>query len=210
MNTKQLIIYIFICMVATAQCLAQAPLILPETSQFAEVKQRLGYTDITVTYHSPHVNNRKIWGGLVPYGQVWRAGANENTLISFTDDVSINGNPLPAGTYGLHMIPNMNEWVIIFSKDHTSWGSYFYSKDSDALRVTAKPASGKMQEWLDYTFTDRSAASSNVTMAWEKVRVSFKVSVDGTVSHSGISGNSSKISLALRGMAGKRLPTTAS
>src|ERR1700684_2006370 len=106
---------------------------LPRLSQRAQLTQRVGLTDITVIYHAPLAGGRELFGKTVPYGQMWRAGANENTTISFTDDVSIDGNSLPAGTYGLHMIPNIDEWVIIFSKDHTSWGSYFYKQTEDAL-----------------------------------------------------------------------------
>lgn len=93
---------------------------LPRQSQRAQVAQRIGITDITISYHRPLVNDRKIWGGLVPYGTVWRAGANENTTITFSDPVLIEGKPLDKGTYGLHMIPNAAEWTIIFSKNSTS------------------------------------------------------------------------------------------
>ena len=83
----------------------------------------------------------RVWGGVVPYGQVWRAGANENTTIKFTDPVTIEGKPLPKGTYGLHMIPGENEWTVIFSNNSTSWGSFTYDQAEDALRVTVKPQS---------------------------------------------------------------------
>src|SRR5258706_15751619 len=96
---------------------------IPRASQKAMVMQRIGLTDITIAYHSPLVKERKVWGELVPYNEVWRAGANENTTISFTSDVLAEGKALPAGTYGLHMIPAENEWTIIFSKNSTSWGS---------------------------------------------------------------------------------------
>lgn len=161
-----------------ANATAQPTLDLPQTSQRAEVKQRIGYTDVSIVYHSPAVNNRKIWGTLVPYGRVWRAGANENTTISFTDDVTINGSALPAGTYGLHMIPEESEWTIIFSRNHTSWGSFFYNKDEDALRVKARPETHENVEWLDYTFTDRQAATARVALSWEKLRIAFTVGVD--------------------------------
>ena len=101
---------------------------LPLQSQGAEISQRIGITDVTINYHRPLVNNRKVWGGLVPYGQVWRAGANLNTTISFSDPVVIEGKPLDKGTYGLHMIPNADEWTIIFSKNSTSWGSFTYDE----------------------------------------------------------------------------------
>src|SRR5207247_11465180 len=124
-------ISLLIAPVATALvlCLAsransQTDLDLPLASQAAQVKQRVGVTDITITYHRPLVNGRKIWGGLVPFGQVWRAGANENTTIEFSDPVSVEGQPLAKGTYGLHMIPNPDSWTVIFSKTTTGWGSY--------------------------------------------------------------------------------------
>jgi hypothetical protein len=108
---------------------------LPTLSQRAVVIQRIGLTDITIVYHEPYVGGREIWGKTVPYGKVWRAGANENTTITFADDVSIEGKPLPAGTYGLHVIPNADHWTIIFSKNSTSWGSFSYDEKEDALRV---------------------------------------------------------------------------
>ena len=178
MSTKYLTLFSFLSILFSINALAQPPLTLPEVSQKAELKQWIGLTEVDIVYHSPYVNGRKIWGELVPYDQVWRAGANENTTISFTDDVNIEGSPLPAGTYGLHMIPNENEWVIIFSKDHTSWGSFFYKEGEDVLRVKVKPQARDFQEWLDYTFTDRRASSSKVTLSWEKMKVSFTVSVD--------------------------------
>ena len=140
--------------------------------------QRLGITDVTVNYHRPLTNGRKIWGGLVPYGQVWRAGANENTTITFSDTVSIEGMPLPAGTYGLHMIPNENQWTIIFSKVSTAWGSFSYKQDEDALRVTVKPAAAEQHDALTYDFDQLQPDSAVVTMRWEKLAVPFKVSVN--------------------------------
>ncbi|HXU25889.1 MAG TPA: DUF2911 domain-containing protein [Bacteroidia bacterium] len=158
--------------------LAQPVLKLPQVSQYNEIKQTIGLTDVTIAYHSPLVNGRKIWGDLIPYGKVWRAGANDNTIITFSTDVKINGSALQAGTYGLHMIPNQDEWTVIFSKNYTSWGSFFYKQDEDALRVTTKPEAREFQEWLDYNFTDRLPASSKVTLSWEKVKASFTVEVD--------------------------------
>ena len=105
---------------------------MPDVSQAAEAKQRIALTDITVKYHRPLVNGRKIWGGLVPYGKVWRAGADENTTVEFSDAVSVEGKPLPKGVYGLHMIPNQDSWTVIFSKTNTAWGSYSYDQKEDA------------------------------------------------------------------------------
>ncbi|MGC2107911.1 MAG: DUF2911 domain-containing protein [Candidatus Korobacteraceae bacterium] len=171
---------LFSCVLLLASlCVAQSTqLDLPRPSQKALVAQRIGITDITITYHRPLVNGRKIWGGLVPYGQVWRAGANENTIISFPNDVMIEGKPLEAGVYGLHMIPNENEWTIIFSKMHSAWGSFSYKEGEDALRVTVKPQATEMHNALLYDFDQLQPDSAVVVMSWDKVAVPFKVSVN--------------------------------
>src|SRR6266705_3291593 len=140
---------------------------LPRPSQHASVTQRIGITDITINYHRPLVNGRKIWGGLVPYGQVWRAGVNENTSIAFSDPVTIEGRPLDKGAYGLHMIAGENEWTVIFSKNSTSWGSFTYNQAEDALRVTSKPQSAELHEALTYDFDQLTPNSAVVTLRWE-------------------------------------------
>ena len=150
---------------------------LPRASQHAQVVQRIGLTDITINYHRPLANGRQVWGKLVPYGQVWRAGANENTTITFTDPVTIEGQPLDKGSYGLHMIPGENEWTIIFSKDAAAWGSFSYKQDNDALRVTVKPQTTELHDALAYDFDDVKPDSTMVTMRWDKVAVPFKVQV---------------------------------
>ncbi len=151
---------------------------LPRQSQRAQISQRIGITDITISYHRPLVNDRKVWGDLVPYGKVWRAGANENTTITFSDPVQIEGKPLDKGTYGLHMIPNADEWTIIFSKNSTSWGTFTYDQAEDALRVTAKPKAADMHNALTYDFDQLQPSSAVVELEWEKIAVPFKVSVD--------------------------------
>jgi hypothetical protein len=151
---------------------------LPLQSQAARVSQTIGITDITIKYHRPLVNDRKVWGGLVPYGQVWRAGANFNTTITFSDPVQIEGKPLDKGTYGLHMIPTADEWTIIFSKNSTSWGAFTYDEKEDALRVTVKPKAADMHNALTYDFDQLKPDSAVVELEWEKVAVPFKVSVD--------------------------------
>jgi len=169
-----------LCMPATP---AQAQgVTLPQASQKATVMQRIGLTDVTIHYSSPAVNDREIWGTLVPYNEgkpfPWRAGANENTIIKFTDDVTIEGQPLKAGTYGLHMIPSEKEWTIIFSNTSTAWGSFFYNQDEDALRVQVVPAAGPFTEWLNYSFEDRQSNSAMAVLQWEKLKVGFKVGVN--------------------------------
>jgi hypothetical protein len=153
---------------------------LPRQSQHALLTQRLGITDITVNYHRPLANGRPIWGKVAPYGQVWRAGANENTTITFSDPVTIEGHTLDKGTYGLHMIPGENEWTVIFSKNATSWGSFSYKQDEDALRVTVKPQATEAHDALTYDFDELKPDSTVLTMRWAKVAVPFKVSVKVT------------------------------
>jgi len=151
---------------------------LPLQSQRAQISQRIGITDITISYHRPLVNDRKVWDALVPDGKVWRAGANENTTITFSDPVMIEGKPLDRGTYGLHMIPTAEEWTIIFSKNSTSWGSFTYDEKEDALRVTVKPKTAEMHNALTYDFDNLQKDSAVVELEWEKIAVPFKVSVD--------------------------------
>jgi len=157
---------------------SRANLDLPDVSQAAVNKQRVGLTDITVTYHRPLVNGRKIWGGLVPLGEVWRAGANENTTIEFSDPVSVEGKPLGKGIYGLHMIPTADSWTVIFSKMSSAWGSYTYKKEEDALRVEVKTRPTEMEEALEFEFEDLKPDSATVTMKWEKLAVPFKVAIN--------------------------------
>ena len=151
---------------------------LPLQSQEAEISQRIGITDVTIKYHRPLAGDRKVWGDLVPYGKVWRAGANINTTITFSDPVTIEGKPLDAGTYGLHMIPNADDWTVIFSKNSTSWGAFTYDQAEDALRVNVKPKAADMHNALTYDFDQLQPDSAVVVLEWEKVAVSFKVSVD--------------------------------
>jgi tetratricopeptide (TPR) repeat protein len=160
-------------------CSAQSALLdLPRKSQNAEVTQTIGITDVTLKYSRPLVNGRKIWGGLVPYGEVWRAGANENTTITFTDPVTIEGKPLDKGTYGLFMIPKEDQWTIIFSRTNTAWGAFTYKPEEDALRVTVKPAVSEFHDALLYDFDQLTPDSALVTLRWDKLAVPFKVSVN--------------------------------
>ena len=151
---------------------------LPRVSQHALVSQRIGITDITINYHRPLANGRQIWGKVVPYGEVWRAGANENTTIRFTDPVTIEGQALDKGTYGLHMIPGETEWTLIFSKNTGAWGSFTYKQEEDALRVKVKSQAAEMHDALAYDFDDVKPDSAVVTMRWEKLAVPIKVHVN--------------------------------
>ena len=159
---------------------AQTVLALPEVSQKAIVSQRIGLTDITIVYHRPLVAGRKLWGGIVPYGDVWRAGANENTTIEFSSPVAVEGKPLAKGVYGLHMIPGPDSFTVIFSKANTSWGSFSYDEKEDSLRVTVKPQPAENHEALTYDFDTVKPDSAVIKLEWEKLAVPFTVSANET------------------------------
>ena len=163
------------CSAAFAQ---QQPLSVPRPSPNASISQQVGLTEITLHYSRPGVKERAIWGGLVPYNEVWRTGANENTTIQFSTPVKIEGHDLPAGIYGLQTIPTQNEWTVIFSKDAELWGAFDYKPEHDALRVQVKPAAADFQERMGFEFTDLTDTSAKVVLRWEKLRVPFTVEVD--------------------------------
>lgn len=181
---------------------AQPRLTLPPAgdNQKTSITQHMGLVAVTIEYNSPDVHSPtgedrkgKIWGQLVPWGMVdlgvrggekspWRAGSNENTTFAVTHDVEIEGQKLPAGKYGLHMIPAENgEWTIIFSKNADAWGSFFYDESEDALRVPAKAEKTDYREWLDYEFLDRKLDTCLVALEWENLRVPFRVKVPDTL-----------------------------
>ena len=151
---------------------------IPRVSQHAIVEQTIGISTITINYHRPMAGDREILGKTVPYGKVWRAGANDNSTIQFSDDATVEGKPLAAGTYGLHMIPDKDQWTVIFSKNSTSWGSFSYDEKEDSLRVTVKPGSGEMFNDLTYTFDDVKPDSAVATLRWGKFTVPFRISFD--------------------------------
>lgn len=153
---------------------------LPRPSPKATVSQTVGITEVTIHYSRPGVKDRKIWGDLVPYGQVWRTGANENTTITFSTPVKVEGKELPAGTYGLQTIPNQNEWTLILSKDAELWGAFNYKPENDALRAPVKPAPADFRERMGFEFEDVTDNSARVVLRWEKLQVPFNIEVDTT------------------------------
>lgn len=170
---------------------AQRNLTTPRQSPHASVSQRIGLSDITIDYARPAVRERAIWGGLVPYGMAsgqpfnfnnpfpWRAGANENTTITFTHDVTVQGTAIPAGTYGFHIIPaESGPWTLIFNKDNAAWGSFFYDAAKDQARVTVTPVAAGHREWLQYGFEEITPASVVAYLHWEKMKVPFKIELD--------------------------------
>ena len=181
---------------------ALAQIEVPRPSQKASVMQRVGVTDITITYSRPGVKGRQIWGDplpeqtaqgeatldnqntrpknapIVPYGHVWRTGANEATQFVVTDDVLINGQKLAAGSYSLHTIPTKDEWTIVFNGTANQWGSFDYDPAKDTLRVKVKPQwVNTSEEWLSYSFDPVTEDSAQVNIRWEKISVPFTVKV---------------------------------
>ncbi len=156
----------------------------PMASPRAEVAQRIALTDVEVVYHRPAVNERDVWGRVVPGAgtPVWRTGANENTLVSFSTDVTVQGEALPAGTYGLHTIPGQpaaeGEWTIIFSQDVHAWGSFSYKEENDALRVSAKPGTAAHKERFEISFDNLENDSADMILRWAEVAVPVRVGVD--------------------------------
>lgn len=143
----------------------------------AEVMQTVGLTDIRIIYSRPGVKDRTIWGKLVPYNSVWRAGADEATKFIFSTDVTIEGKLLKKGSYSFFAIPGKNEWTLIFNKVADQWGAFEYNESQDALRIKVKPEKGSFQEWLAYTITKTSDTTATVRLEWEKIKVPFKIEV---------------------------------
>jgi hypothetical protein len=183
---------------AAAPAFAQAGLTMPASggNQKSSVTQWIGPVKVNVTYNSPDVTapdgtdrTGHIWGELVPYGMAnlgfgscgdqcpWRAGANENTVFTVSHDVMIQGEPLAAGSYGLHMIPGEETWTVIFSNNTSSWGSFFYGASEDALRVETTPEEHAYTHWLTYEFTDRQPDRATVALQWENLQVPWTVEV---------------------------------
>ncbi len=165
--------------VGAASALSQVPpLTLPDASPKASVSQTVGLTDISIQYHRPAVNKRKIWGELVPYNEVWRAGANENTTIAFSSPVTVGGKKLAAGTYGFHLLPTEKDWTVIMSSVATAWGSFSYDQKEDAVRFTVTPKPADFEERLEYRFENPTENSVDVVMQWEKLAISFPIEID--------------------------------
>lgn len=165
-----------LCLVLALPAAAQME--MPRTSPHAKVMQRVGVTDVTVEYHRPGVKDRVIFGDLVPYDQVWRAGANNRTTITFSNPVKVGGKDVPAGTYGLLTIPGERKWTVILSKVAEAWGSGGYDAADDAARVSVTPRSGAATEWMEFGFENLSHDSVDVVLRWANVEVPFTVASD--------------------------------
>jgi hypothetical protein len=175
-NLKRLSFSIFFLCCAAG--LARADLDLPRPSPFAKVVQTVGLTDITVDYSSPGVKSRKIWGAVVPYDQMWRAGANQATKITFSRDVTVAGKPVPAGTYAFFVIPTKSAWTVILNKRADQAGTgRDYKQADDLLRAQVQPKSAPFRERLAYLVTDFTDDKASLDLEWEKLRLSIPITV---------------------------------
>ena len=152
----------------------------PRVSQNATLTQTVGLTDITIKYSRPGVKGRTVWGGLVPYDQVWRTGANEATTITFSDDVSVGGQKLAKGTYALFTVPGRDTWDVVFNKQGEQWGAFSYDKTQDVARVTVKPVVADHREWMSFEIPDVTTDQATVVLRWEKVAVPFTIDTGST------------------------------
>jgi len=161
-----------------APAFAQAKSTPVAVSPAASVGYTIGTTAVAIDYHRPGVKGREIWGGLVPYGEVWRTGANEATTIRFDDTVKIDGHDVPAGTYGFFAIPEKDKWTLILNKQAKQWGAFTYDEKQDEMRWKVAPSAAPMQEWLSYSIEPLEADGATVHLRWEKLDVAFAIKVD--------------------------------
>lgn len=152
---------------------------VPAASSGTSITQKLGIHDVTLKYNRPNMNGRKIFGGLVPFGSVWRLGANGIPAITFEDAVSIEGHKIEAGTYGLFAIPEKDKWTIIISKKSNQWGSYSYSEADDLLRFTVKPSTlSNAVETYTMSFDNVTPAAAVLSIEWDHTLVQLHLTVD--------------------------------
>lgn len=153
---------------------------LPRPSPNATLTQSVGLTDITIKYSRPGVKGRQIWGALVPWDTIWRTGANEATTISFTDDVTIDGQKLAKGTYALFTIPGKDEWSVGFNSQAEQWGAFNHDKSKDVLVVKVKPEAGEFREWMEFEIPEMTTDTAKIALRWEKIVVPFTVDTKST------------------------------
>ena len=179
MKRRQWFLSLAVLLLCAGAAVAQLPpLDVPQASPAASVSQTVGLTEIKIDYHRPAVNKREVWGKLVPYGQVWRAGANGNTTIQFSSPVTVGGKSLPAGTYGLHTMPGEKDWSVMLSSTSTAWGSFSYDEKEDVVRFSVTPKPADFEERLEYRFENPTDNSVDIVLQWEKLQISFPISVD--------------------------------
>lgn len=158
-------------------CVAFSQVVIPRESNYQSISQMIGDTKVAITYHRPNTKGRDIWGKLVPYGEVWRTGANNATTFEITNDVTINGQKLVKGKYSLHSLPTAGEWEIIFNKTADQWGSFTYDAKDDILRVKATPAKDSFRESMSISFENVVGSKADVIIRWGELSVPFTIDV---------------------------------
>lgn len=178
MKTKSILLQlIFICLIFSQGIGQQIQ--MPQASPSANISQKIGLTDVSIEYSRPSMRGRKIFGELVPYGEVWRTGANAATIITFKTEVKIEGNNVPAGVYALYAIPGKNEWTIILSSNTKLWGAVGYNQEDDFLRFKVKPGkTGQKYETMEINFVDITDTGTSVAIKWENTRVKFRIETE--------------------------------
>ena len=167
--------FIIIALLVVTTAYGQQALRLPAASPKGSLMQTVGITDITIDYSRPGVKGRQIWGGLVPYDQIWRTGANAATTIAFSDEVMVNGQQLAKGKYALFTIPGRDQWTVVFNKQGEQWGAFNHDAAQDALRVTVKPERADFREWMGFEIPEMTTDTAKVVLRWENVAVPLTV-----------------------------------
>lgn len=176
---KYLLHFFLLAAFLTIGQVATAQLKLPQASPEAYIRQTIGLTDITVRYHAPGVKGRKIFGSLVPYGQLWRAGANEATLITFSDELFLNNERVPAGTYSFYILPeNDSTWNVVLNRDTTLWGLEGYNELNDVAYLQVKPKKADFKETMQFSFSDISINKGYLNLNWENTQVSLHIETE--------------------------------
>lgn len=168
---------IFFLTMAFAAVATFGQVTIPRESNYQEIAQVIGDTKISITYHRPNTKGRTLWGGLVPYGEVWRTGANNATTFEISNDVTVNGQLLKKGKYSLHSLPSEGDWQIIFNKVADQWGSFTYDEKQDELRVKATPVKAEFRETMSITFENVVGSKADVTVRWGELAIPFTVEV---------------------------------
>lgn len=178
MNFKSYLLLLCLLMICMSHAKAQQ-IEMPQASPASSIAQKIGLTDVKIEYSRPSSKGRKIFGELVPYGDVWRAGANAATIITFSTEVTIERLKVPKGSYALYAIPGRNEWTIILSKNTGLWGAVGYNIEDDLLRFKVKPGkTGQKYETMEINFVDMTDTGASVAIKWEQVRVKFRIETE--------------------------------
>lgn len=178
MKSKSILLQFMIIVSLSTVAVAQQ-IQMPQASPTATISQKIGLTDVTIEYSRPSTKGRKIFGELVPFGEVWRTGANAATIITFKNEAKVEGNIVPPGSYALYSIPDKNEWTIILSKNTKLWGAVGYDAKDDLVRFKVKPGkTGQKYETMEINFVDMTDTGATIALKWENTRIKFRIETE--------------------------------